>query len=68
MLLYFSSNYYNLSSAGEKALSDKKIHDRDIQWLEQADGSLRSLVTSSSQCPLLSSNHPFTEIKLAHLS
>ena len=26
------------SSAGEKALSDGEIHDRDIQWLERADG------------------------------
>lgn len=39
-------------SAGEKALSDGEIHDRDIQWLERADGSysLRDSVSNGVGC------------------
>ena len=37
----------NLSNKGEKSLTDQEIHDRDIQWLMEADCMVAEVTTPS---------------------
>ncbi len=37
----------NLEKAGEKNMSDKEIHDRDLEWLKQSDVLIAEVTTPS---------------------
>lgn len=40
MKIYLALQAQCLVLLGEKELSDKEIHDRDMDWLEECDGNI----------------------------